>query len=150
MNEYKQALAFMKKLASNNENPYGSCPVCGQPGVERCRCRLGDTKCASGHEWHHYNDELHLGPSNHKDGADHKNCKIVQTASQELLEGDDVDKTIDASKRVQEHMNGAVSAVDDHDWLGALSEGKAVRDLAETFLAMVKVMRDSDRKEPTP
>lgn len=28
------------------------CPDCGGPAVKRCRCMIGDRRCAKGHEWH--------------------------------------------------------------------------------------------------
>lgn len=32
---------------------YGSkCPTCGEPAASVCRCMLGDTRCANGHNWH--------------------------------------------------------------------------------------------------
>lgn len=61
------------------------------------------------------------------------------------LEGDDVDKTSDVAKRIAEHMSGCVAAVDDHDWLCALAEAEAVRDLADTLESMIRVMRDADK-----
>lgn len=57
---------------------YGFCPSCGAPGVSRCRCRLSDTKCANGHEWHFFNGQKHLGPSNHADASDHMGCRVVE------------------------------------------------------------------------
>ena len=42
-----------------------SCPVCGGMYVTRCRCRIGDSKCASGHEWHYEGGKPVIGPSSH-------------------------------------------------------------------------------------
>ena len=55
---------------------YGPCPVCSEPGVMRCRCRLSDTKCPNGHVWHFMGDETHLG-SGHDTGGDHSGCEVV-------------------------------------------------------------------------
>jgi len=30
-----------------------SCPQCGDPALDRCRCPLGDMRCRRGHQWHH-------------------------------------------------------------------------------------------------
>ena len=57
--------------------PYGYCPTCNKPGVTRCRCRLSDTTCEAGHEWHFVGDEIHLGKSDHSDASNHTGCKVI-------------------------------------------------------------------------
>lgn len=53
---------------------YGLCPVCGAPGVTRCRCFIGDTTCSNGHTWHFQGEEVHLGEFPHDGTGDHANC----------------------------------------------------------------------------
>ena len=52
-------------LGAAEEEPYGYCPVCGLPGVIRCRCKLADTKCSAEHHWHFFGGEIHLGRWDH-------------------------------------------------------------------------------------
>ena len=40
-----------KPKAEPNPAPYGYCPVCGKPGVERERCPNGQIFCENGHSW---------------------------------------------------------------------------------------------------
>jgi len=35
----------LKKLA-------GDCPVCGGKLIRTCRCRLNESECENGHQWH--------------------------------------------------------------------------------------------------
>jgi len=73
----KQVEKFKHMKKASVPAPYGDCPQCGSPGVSRCRCRLADTKCANGHEWHHVGAEVHLGPSDHSDASNHSGCVLV-------------------------------------------------------------------------
>lgn len=43
-----------------DDAPYGNCPICGRPGVTRCLCLMGDTRCTQGHGWHFRGSEVHL------------------------------------------------------------------------------------------
>jgi len=63
------------------EASYGECPICGAPGEVRCRCRMGDTRCANGHGWHYKGDELHLTeyPSDGLHPKCGSHCKVVPT-----------------------------------------------------------------------
>lgn len=56
---------------------YGFCPVCGAPGVMRCRCFIADTTCSAGHTWHFDGEEVHLGEFPHDGTGNHANCKRV-------------------------------------------------------------------------
>lgn len=69
----------------SKDAPYGLCPVCSLPGVIRCRCRVSDTKCAAGHAWHFFGDELHLGTWDHA-GIDpaHAMCQRIRRAADEV------------------------------------------------------------------
>lgn len=60
---------------------YGTCPVCGGPGVIRCRCFVADTECALGHQWHYMGDEMHLGSFPHDGTGNHDNCQRVAPAN---------------------------------------------------------------------
>jgi hypothetical protein len=46
----------LEKIAGSapEPNPYNStCPVCSRPAVSTCRCRIGNKRCANGHDWHY-------------------------------------------------------------------------------------------------
>jgi hypothetical protein len=49
---------------------YGPCPICDAPGVTRCRCKLADTQCSNGHEWHFQGGQIVLGPADHSAGLE--------------------------------------------------------------------------------
>lgn len=55
---------------------YGDCPSCGQPGLGRCRCLLGDTRCLNGHHWHHCPGcgAVVLGESDHAKPTEYDLC----------------------------------------------------------------------------
>lgn len=57
---------------------YGLCPVCGAPGVMRCKCWIGDTTCSNGHTWHFQGEEVHLGEFPHDGTGNHADCQRVQ------------------------------------------------------------------------
>ncbi len=57
--EHDRRARAQKKTASV------SCPVCGAQRVMTCRCRIADSKCASGHEWHYKQGQIVIGPSPH-------------------------------------------------------------------------------------
>lgn len=49
--------AVAKKLAAQmlgwNESVNGTeCPICGEHYEMRCRCKIADSRCPNGHEWH--------------------------------------------------------------------------------------------------
>lgn len=49
----KPAQVIEFKIQSKPPSGYGSlCPTCQGEAVTVCRCVLGDTRCANGHNWH--------------------------------------------------------------------------------------------------
>lgn len=60
-----------KKLPerAKKESSDRGCPVCGGAAVVMCRCFVGDSKCASGHEWHYQDGKPVVGPSPHASTA---------------------------------------------------------------------------------
>ncbi len=69
--------SYDRRKTSYQDQGYGLCPVCGKPGVTRCKCMIGDTTCPDGHTWHSHGDEVHLGAFPHDGTGDHADCEIV-------------------------------------------------------------------------
>jgi hypothetical protein len=49
-------------------HPYedrGPCPECGEFAISSCRCRIGNLRCANGHDWHKVDGKVVLGTGHH-------------------------------------------------------------------------------------
>ena len=48
------------------------CPTCSLPAIVRCRCILGEMRCASGHQWFHCGNcgSVVVGESDHAKSID--------------------------------------------------------------------------------
>lgn len=62
-----------KKAASND------CPTCGEAYYTRCRCKLGDSQCKNGHQWHYSGGKVVVGP------APHDAAPVLKTAGPEMV-----------------------------------------------------------------
>lgn len=53
------------------------CPVCSGEAVARCRCLLGDRRCANGHQWHRcqVHGAVVVGAADHSKGSEECSCK---------------------------------------------------------------------------
>lgn len=66
----RRARALEKKASIN-------CPVCGDGYVMRCRCKVADSKCASGHQWHYKQGKIVIGPSPHAQARPRRGMKSI-------------------------------------------------------------------------
>jgi len=59
------------KPHQNYLRDHSNCPECGERKVMSCRCRLGNKRCANGHEWHtcDVHKKVFVGDDSHKIGA---------------------------------------------------------------------------------
>lgn len=55
---------------------YAQCPTCSREYTVRCRCPLGDMRCANGHHWYHCPEcgKRIVGESDHSLSTDYHKC----------------------------------------------------------------------------